>query len=1125
MPTVLSRTVRTPSWRRRKGGTLASAPFDEDRDENRDWDPAPSAPSLARGGSRRRGATTTTTTMTGSGGSVAPSVGADTVNTDVALRTPAAAADVPCGPVDVPAYMVAAASDLVDSSFGVLAAAAGESGAAAAAAAQLRALATGGVGGGGGAGAADGGSTARGVRLDAADNDAEEAGGGNRGDREAAIAGEAVACGGVSFAAAFSAPEDDDEDDATARQLMRRRQEEEQQQRGGTDIPRRQRGQRRRQHEHEQQQQLEAAEPLPSPQVLAGQVRRQRQRQQGHDRPVHHHPWRGGDDAMREQRDYHQQEQQHPPPPPHYGRARDELERAKLSAYSIDQHLRRPHHPPALSDKPLFCDDSTAATPSVAPSSASAPIDNHNSSGVFRAAPSRRRSGRRSPRATVPSSAASNASSDVWGHVDSFSTDDDDNGVLSDNNLDNELGRFRDGDGGIHHRPGDRGEEGKENFPRNPNDVAPSSVVGGGTYAAAAAGVAACASPSSSAAMMGMRQAAQRVVAQHEYLSGANNAHHPVVAAAMPGMVDSSFSTCENSTSSPSRSQLSHQYTHPPPPDTEMVMEDEAEDILRLSRLDPHEFDGGSELYQYDERYDDGLCGDEEAFFSSEDERDHHGDGGSPVRGGRGSRGDEAGGSVLTGASGQTGLSRGSRGGSVDTARVASACGGHVCSMGAAGRMAGFGASGGGRRSGGDTSSARSNASSSAGGSVISGGGLLPSLASLLLADDDGLADEVLAMTLTAGDERGSQVVDVGRVSSSRRERQRVRLPAPPPPPRRAIDSAADVDTPTLTPDRSRSSGGGIRFREAHGEGVAGENGATPPRHDDSGGISNSVADDVKNIVSPVGDRGGGSGSAASTGVRFAYPPVTSVRNRPRTSSDDVDDLFFTEEEMDRIRSDRRSRRGAGEGDIECVVEGTVLPSERQRQQLLVEEEEEQQRRMEERVRPPRHPGAAMTPPRLLKKMRRKKEVKNRGATPPSSPNSRSSSSSGTSASTGSGSGIGAAQSSASSSAGDESSSSRRTPKGSVTSHEHMDIREDDTLRLAERWKQIGTERDSRSGGNKSRSQSGAVPAERRRRRRKNKASPVSVIMEHSPRDGPGAVAYHSGDDDSGLSGRFLAEI
>ena len=54
--------------------------------------------------------------------------------------------------------------------------------------------------------------------------------------------------------------------------------------------------------------------------------------------------------------------------------------------------------------------------------------------------------------------------------------------------------------------------------------------------------------------------------------------------------------------------------------------------------------------------------------------------------------------------------------------------------------------------------------------------------------------------------------------------------------------------------------------------------------------------------------------------VQFHYPPITSVRVRPRTKSDDIKELFFAPEELDEIEDDRSDTKAAD--DIETLAVG-----------------------------------------------------------------------------------------------------------------------------------------------------------------------------------------------------------
>lgn len=64
----------------------------------------------------------------------------------------------------------------------------------------------------------------------------------------------------------------------------------------------------------------------------------------------------------------------------------------------------------------------------------------------------------------------------------------------------------------------------------------------------------------------------------------------------------------------------------------------------------------------------------------------------------------------------------------------------------------------------------------------------------------------------------------------------------------------------------------------------------------------------------------GVSSSTDSNHVQFHYPPITSVRLRPRTRSDEIDQLFFAPEELDEIEDDRSDTKAAD--DIETLAVG-----------------------------------------------------------------------------------------------------------------------------------------------------------------------------------------------------------
>ena len=64
----------------------------------------------------------------------------------------------------------------------------------------------------------------------------------------------------------------------------------------------------------------------------------------------------------------------------------------------------------------------------------------------------------------------------------------------------------------------------------------------------------------------------------------------------------------------------------------------------------------------------------------------------------------------------------------------------------------------------------------------------------------------------------------------------------------------------------------------------------------------------------------GVSSSTDSNHVQFHYPPITSVRLRPRTRSDEIEQLFFAPEELDEIEDDRSDTKAAD--DIETLAVG-----------------------------------------------------------------------------------------------------------------------------------------------------------------------------------------------------------
>ncbi|KAL3805553.1 LOW QUALITY PROTEIN: hypothetical protein ACHAW5_004782 [Stephanodiscus triporus] len=56
--------------------------------------------------------------------------------------------------------------------------------------------------------------------------------------------------------------------------------------------------------------------------------------------------------------------------------------------------------------------------------------------------------------------------------------------------------------------------------------------------------------------------------------------------------------------------------------------------------------------------------------------------------------------------------------------------------------------------------------------------------------------------------------------------------------------------------------------------------------------------------------------------VQFHYPPITSVRLRPRTESDEIDQLFFAPEELDEIEDDRLDAMATD--DVETLAVGHI---------------------------------------------------------------------------------------------------------------------------------------------------------------------------------------------------------
>lgn len=59
--------------------------------------------------------------------------------------------------------------------------------------------------------------------------------------------------------------------------------------------------------------------------------------------------------------------------------------------------------------------------------------------------------------------------------------------------------------------------------------------------------------------------------------------------------------------------------------------------------------------------------------------------------------------------------------------------------------------------------------------------------------------------------------------------------------------------------------------------------------------------------------------------VQFQYPPITSIHLRPRTESDEIDQLYFGPDELDQIEDDRSDTKAADDIETLCV---TATPSE-----------------------------------------------------------------------------------------------------------------------------------------------------------------------------------------------------
>lgn len=61
-------------------------------------------------------------------------------------------------------------------------------------------------------------------------------------------------------------------------------------------------------------------------------------------------------------------------------------------------------------------------------------------------------------------------------------------------------------------------------------------------------------------------------------------------------------------------------------------------------------------------------------------------------------------------------------------------------------------------------------------------------------------------------------------------------------------------------------------------------------------------------------------GTTSSKNVQFHYPPITSVKLRPRTRSEDINELFFSPEEIDEIEDDRSDTRASDDVETLAIV-------------------------------------------------------------------------------------------------------------------------------------------------------------------------------------------------------------
>ena len=87
-----------------------------------------------------------------------------------------------------------------------------------------------------------------------------------------------------------------------------------------------------------------------------------------------------------------------------------------------------------------------------------------------------------------------------------------------------------------------------------------------------------------------------------------------------------------------------------------------------------------------------------------------------------------------------------------------------------------------------------------------------------------------------------------------------------------------------------------------------------------------SCDDEDASSSSRDGPGGGRRRGRRDPAVRFHYPPITSVRLRPRTASGDVPRLFFAPEELDEIEDDRDDTRAADDVETLAVLAAAPPP-------------------------------------------------------------------------------------------------------------------------------------------------------------------------------------------------------